>query len=60
MLFFLSLIPAGKTITHSPVIQDGVVQMKTTVKHHSNPFRTILLLLIFLTVVGFLLLVSAL
>jgi len=60
MLIFLSLIPAGKTITHSPVFQDGAVQMQTTVKRHSNPFREILFLLIFIIVIGFLLLISAL
>jgi hypothetical protein len=56
MLIFLSLIPAGKTITHAPVFQDGVVQMKTTVEQNNNPFRGILFSLIILVFIGFFLL----
>ena len=57
MLILLSLIPAGKTVTHSPIFENGTIRMNTTVKRHTNPFAAILSLIIIIILVGVLFLI---
>ena len=60
MLILLSLIPAGKTVTKTPLFQNGEIQIQTNVVKHSNPFREILFLLILIIFIGLFLLIAAL